>query len=61
MNELVPSLLLGKPKPEFYLNRLLKEILKSKNDEFLQDVLYKVGGTQKRFLAYLLLMILVAK
>ena len=55
VNELVPSILFGKPSSEFYLTRLVRDMIVAKHDAFLKAVLLAGGDTQMRFLAHLLL------
>lgn len=61
MNDLVPSLLFGKTYQEYYLTKLVREMVRAKHDTFLMAVLLAGGNTQMRFLAQLLLMIIFVR
>jgi len=61
INELVPSLLFGKTYQEYYLTKLVGEMVKAKHDGFLKAVILAGGNTQMRFLAHLLLLIIITR
>jgi len=51
LNEVIPNILFGHGGQEFYLTKLLNEMVRLKHDGFLKSVLTAPAMTHKRFLA----------